>query len=142
MNLNITGRHVEVTEALEQYAREKLEHVIRHFDHVTSCHVILSVEKNEQKAECTLHVKGKDIHAHAVGADELAEGRGDVIGLARGRGDDQSRRGTGGIATDDRHGRCPQAGGCDDVDDVAGVAVSGDVGEPRQAGDRAQERGE
>lgn len=72
MNLNITGRHVEVTEALEQYAREKLEHVIRHFDHVTSCHVILSVEKNEQKAECTLHVKGKDIHAHAVGADLYA----------------------------------------------------------------------
>ncbi len=70
MNLTITGRHVEVTEALDQYVREKLDHVVRHFDHVTSAHVILSVEKHEQKAECTLHVKSKDLHAEATG-DQL-----------------------------------------------------------------------
>lgn len=72
MNTTITGRHVEVTEALDQYVREKLDHVIRHFDHVTRCHVILSVEKNVQKAECTLHVKGKDLHTEATGADLYA----------------------------------------------------------------------
>lgn len=72
MNLTITGRHVEVTEALDQYAREKLAHVVRHFDHVTNAHVILSVEKHEHKAECTLHVKGKDFYAEATGENLYA----------------------------------------------------------------------
>ncbi|MDP3037264.1 MAG: ribosome-associated translation inhibitor RaiA, partial [Rhodocyclaceae bacterium] len=46
--------------------------VIRHFDHVTSVHVILSVEKLVQKAEITLHVKGKDIYADSSDTDLYA----------------------------------------------------------------------
>ena len=72
MNLNITGHHVEVTPAIREYVVQKLDRVIRHFDHVTSTHVILSVEKLKQKAEVTLHVKGKDITATADGADLYA----------------------------------------------------------------------
>lgn len=72
MNLNITGHHVEVTPAIREYVSQKLDRVIRHFDQVTSTHVILSVEKLKQKAEITLHVKGKDIYADADGADLYA----------------------------------------------------------------------
>ncbi len=72
MNLNITGHHVEVTPALRDYVQGKVDKVIRHFDHVTSVHVILSVEKLVQKAEITLHVKGKDIFADASDADLYA----------------------------------------------------------------------
>ena len=72
MNINIAGHHVEVTPAIHDYVNAKLERVIRHFDHVTSVHVILSVEKLKQKAEVTLHVKGKDIHADSTGADLYA----------------------------------------------------------------------
>jgi putative sigma-54 modulation protein len=72
MNLNITGHHVEVTPAIRDYVTSKLDKVIRHFDQVTSAHVILSVEKLQQKAEITLHVKGKDIHADCVDADLYA----------------------------------------------------------------------
>lgn len=72
MNLNITGHHVEVTPAIHDYVTSKLERVIRHFDHVTAVHVILSVEKLKQKAEITLHVKGKDIHADSTEADLYA----------------------------------------------------------------------
>jgi putative sigma-54 modulation protein len=72
MNLNITGHHVEVTPAIREYVGQKVDRVIRHFDHVTSTHVILSVEKLKQKAEITLHVKGKDIYADAEGADLYA----------------------------------------------------------------------
>lgn len=61
MNLNITGHHIEVTPAIRDYVTGKLDRVLRHFDQVTSSHVILSVEKLQQKAEVTLHVKGKDI---------------------------------------------------------------------------------
>ena len=72
MNLNITGHHVEVTPAIREYVHGKLERVLRHFDQVTSSHVILSVEKLQQKAEVTLHVKGKDIFADATDADLYA----------------------------------------------------------------------
>jgi putative sigma-54 modulation protein len=72
MNINITGHHVEVTPAIRDYVSNKLDRVIRHFDHVTSTHVILSVEKLKQKAEVTLHVKGKDIYADCTDADLYA----------------------------------------------------------------------
>lgn len=72
MNINITGHHIEVTPAIRDYVTAKLDRVIRHFDHVTSVHAILSVEKLKQKAEVTLHVKGKDIHAVDIGADLYA----------------------------------------------------------------------
>ncbi len=72
MNLNITGHHVEVTPALRDYVNGKVDKVIRHFDHVTSVHVILSVEKLVQKAEITLHVKGKDIFADSSDTDLYA----------------------------------------------------------------------
>lgn len=72
MNLNITGHHVEITPALREHVTLKLDRVSRHFDQVTSTHVILSVDKLEQKAEVTLHVKGKDIYADATHADLYA----------------------------------------------------------------------
>lgn len=72
MNLNITGHHLEITPAIREYVQNKLDRVIRHFDHVTSVAVILSVEKLKQKAEVTLHVRGKDIFVESEDADMYA----------------------------------------------------------------------
>jgi len=72
MNLNITGHHIEVTPALDEYMRSKLEKVTHHFDNVIRVHAILSVTKLKQSAEVTLHLKGKDIHAEAEEADLYA----------------------------------------------------------------------
>ena len=72
MNLNITGRHVEVTPAIRDYVSTKLDRVIRHFDNVTSVAVILSVEKLKQKAEVTVHLSGKDVHVESVEEDLYA----------------------------------------------------------------------
>jgi len=72
MNLKITGHHVEVTPAIREYATTKLDRVIRHFDNVTSVTVILSVEKLQQRAEVTVHVRGKDIYVESNDADMYA----------------------------------------------------------------------
>ncbi|MGA1288494.1 MAG: ribosome hibernation-promoting factor, HPF/YfiA family [Rubrivivax sp.] len=72
MNLNISGHHLDVTPALRAYVVNKLDRVTRHFDQVVDVNVLLSVENlkekdRRQKAEVTLHVKGRDIfveHAH------------------------------------------------------------------------------
>ncbi len=72
MNLNVSGHHLDVTPAIRTYVSGKMDRVTRHFDHVIDAHVILSVEKLVQKAEVTLHVPGKDIHAECSDADLYA----------------------------------------------------------------------
>jgi putative sigma-54 modulation protein len=72
MNLNVSGHHVEVTPAIRDYVRSKLERVARHFDHVIDAHVILTVDKLRQKAEATVHVRGKDLHCESEEADLYA----------------------------------------------------------------------
>lgn len=72
MQMKLTGNHVEITPALRDYAQSKLSRIERHFDNMTTIHVILSVEKLRQKAEATVHVAGADLHADAVEEDMYA----------------------------------------------------------------------
>jgi putative sigma-54 modulation protein len=72
MNLNVSGHQFDITPAIRSYVSSKLERVTRHFDHVIDAHVILSVNKLRQKAEVTLHVRGKDIHCACEEADLYA----------------------------------------------------------------------
>ncbi len=65
-NIQITGRHVEVTQAIRDYVVDKFERIERHFDHITNVHVILEVEKKDHKAEATVHAAGHaDLFAQA-----------------------------------------------------------------------------
>lgn len=72
MQLNVTGRHVDVTQPLRNYVETKFERLERHFDHVTNVHVILSVEKVRQKAEATIHISGGNLYADAENGDMYA----------------------------------------------------------------------
>lgn len=72
MQINLTGHHVEITPAIRAYINEKLERIERHFENATDIHVILTVEKLEQKAEATLNVSGNTLHAHSVDQDMYA----------------------------------------------------------------------
>ena len=66
MQINISGHHLDITEAIKDYVTSKIERLSNHHDRITSTHVILSVDKLEQKAEATMHVSGKDIFADAT----------------------------------------------------------------------------
>jgi putative sigma-54 modulation protein len=72
MNLNVSGHHLAVSPAIRSYVESKLERVARHFDHVIDAHVILTVDKQRQKAEATLHVRGKDLHCECEEDDLYA----------------------------------------------------------------------
>ena len=65
MQVSITGPHLEVTDALRSHAEKKLEKLNNHHDRITSVQVRLMVDKMAQKAQGTLHVSGKDLHAEA-----------------------------------------------------------------------------
>ena len=72
MNVQISGHHVEVTQAIHDYVLSKLERVQRHFDQVIEINVILSVQKLRQKAEISVHLPGKDIHVESDDEDMYA----------------------------------------------------------------------
>ena len=72
MNLQLTGHHVDITPALRDYVRNKLDRVTRHFDHVIDVTVVLTVDKLQQKVEATVHVRGKDLHAESSEPDMYA----------------------------------------------------------------------
>ncbi len=61
MNLQLTGRHLEITPAIREYTTGKFGKIKRHFDNVIDVKIILSVEKLKQKAEATVHISGKDV---------------------------------------------------------------------------------
>jgi putative sigma-54 modulation protein len=63
MQINITGHHVELTDALNEYVRTKFDKLERHFDNITNTQVTLSVEKQRQKAEADVHLAGGQIFA-------------------------------------------------------------------------------
>ena len=72
MQVNISGHHVEVTESLHNYVSTKLDKLQRHFDQIGNVQVTLSVEKERQKAEASVNIKGGQVHADAVHEDLYA----------------------------------------------------------------------
>ena len=77
MNLTISGHHLEVTPALRGYVTTKLERISRHFDQVVDIKVLHTVDNLKekdlrQKAECNVHVKGRDLFAESAHADLYA----------------------------------------------------------------------
>ena len=72
MQLNITGHHIDITDALRNKVSDKMARIERHFDHVTDMHVILTVEKLRHKAEATVNVPGETLFAESVEEDMYA----------------------------------------------------------------------
>ena len=87
MNVNISGHHVDLTPPLREYVATKLKRLERHFDHLISAEVILTVDKLEQKAEATVHASGANLHAEARNGDMYA-----AIDLLADTLDQQTRR--------------------------------------------------
>ncbi len=73
MDITVTGRHVEVTPALREYAVKKLDHIGIDFPRILSAHFILEVQKFRQIAEliiqCGNHIT---IEAREISEDLYA----------------------------------------------------------------------
>ena len=53
--IRVTGRHVSITEAIKEYAHQKLEHIHLDYPRIIEAHVILDIEKHRHCAEMILH---------------------------------------------------------------------------------------
>lgn len=69
MRFNISGRNIEVTESLKTAITEKLGKLERFFAKDVEAQITLSVEKNRQKVEVTIPVKGGMIRGEQESSD-------------------------------------------------------------------------
>ncbi len=70
LNISVTFRHTDATEALKSFVTEKLSQCVRKYiGYDTDIRVVLSVEKRDHIVEVTVHSKNFDASAKAVTED-------------------------------------------------------------------------
>jgi ribosomal subunit interface protein len=69
MNYIISGKNIDVTEGLRQAVYDKLGRLEKFFNQDTNAQVTFSVEKDRQKIEVTIPMKGHIIRAEQVSDD-------------------------------------------------------------------------
>ncbi len=69
MKFIIVGKNIEVTDGLRAAVEDKIGKLEKYFTEETKVHVTLSVEKDRQKIEVTIPVKGSIIRSEQVSSD-------------------------------------------------------------------------
>lgn len=69
MQITISGHHLEITTPMRECVHNKIEKLERHFDHISNITITLSVEKQRQIADGTIHIAGADVVANATHDD-------------------------------------------------------------------------
>lgn len=69
MQYIISGKNIDVTEGLRSAVQDKIGKLERYFAPETEVHVTLSVEKERQKIEITIPMKGNIVRAEQVSND-------------------------------------------------------------------------
>ena len=69
MKFIITGRNIDVTPGLRSAVEDKIGKLEKYFTPETEVHVTLSVEKDRQKIEVTIPVKGTVIRSEQISSD-------------------------------------------------------------------------
>ena len=69
MKFTITGRNIELTKGLKDAVEDKLSRLEKYFTPDTDVYVTLSVEKERQKIEVTIPMKGNIIRTEQVSND-------------------------------------------------------------------------
>lgn len=73
MHFSITGRHIEISEAMESYAREKSERLQRYYDRIESIEVIINQETTVFRVELVVHTNHRHTFVGQVDAPEYNE---------------------------------------------------------------------
>ena len=85
MRYIISGKNIDVTEGLRTAITDKLGKLERYFTPDTEVQVTLSVEKERQKIEVTIPVKGTVIRSEQYSGSREAEASGRNLSIKRRR---------------------------------------------------------
>lgn len=87
MKIHITGRHIRLTPAIQEYIEKKLSKAWKYFSDITWAQVFLSIEKRAHQAEIVLHASQQTFRSLAKAADLYA-----AVDLASDKIDAQLRK--------------------------------------------------
>jgi putative sigma-54 modulation protein len=63
MNTKVTARRFDLTPEIKNLAQENFDSLLRYFDNIISCHLILDVEKHRKLAEIQVKVFGQTLRS-------------------------------------------------------------------------------
>ena len=69
MKFIISGKNIDITNGLREAVEDKIGKLEKYFTPETEVHVTLSVEKDRQKIEVTIPVKGSVIRSEQISND-------------------------------------------------------------------------
>lgn len=69
MKIKITGRHIDVSERLKDYAEKRISKLEKYFQQLIDIHLILYVEKLDHAAELVINGDSVQFHAREKAAD-------------------------------------------------------------------------
>lgn len=72
MRIETHGQQIEVTPALRDYVESKLARLARHFEQPFDVRTQLSIDKPDHRAEATVNLAGRTLHADANAIDMYA----------------------------------------------------------------------
>jgi putative sigma-54 modulation protein len=77
MQLSITFRHLDASDSLKDYARERVERVNKYLNHAGEAHIVLSLERHLHHADITIHagpfvMRGRDKSGDMYASLDLA----------------------------------------------------------------------
>ena len=88
MKVNITGRHLEITQSMKDYVVEKAERLTRYFDRISRLQITLSVEGDRHIAEMLLTAKrGVTLIGEEIAGDMVDVESGESAEVARRTGE-------------------------------------------------------
>ena len=71
MEIIVTGRHFELSEALKNYAIDKISAVMSEYRKITSVRLVLDQQKSLAKAEIIVHGKNMNYEAESESYDNM-----------------------------------------------------------------------
>jgi putative sigma-54 modulation protein len=72
MRIETRGQQIDVTPAMSDYVETRFARLGRHFDQPLDVRTVLVVDKPEHRAEATVSLAGRTLHADASGVDMYA----------------------------------------------------------------------
>ena len=72
MRIETNGQQLQVTPAMREYVETKFARLGRHFEYPLDVRTTLAVDKPDHRAEATLAINGRTVHADASGVDMYA----------------------------------------------------------------------
>ena len=69
MQITITARHFDLTNAIRDYVENACEKLDKYFDQIINIHLTLSLEKGRNRVEMSLHASHYNLHCEAEERD-------------------------------------------------------------------------